>query len=215
MAAKFDSGVVIRESWELTKKNVPFLIKLVVFGIGVGIVTRLLTKLANFSEESILPISLINMVINAGFSLGVIKAFLKIVDGKEVKMKEFYWFGARTMVIVWVASLLYGLLVTLGLVLLLVPGIIWSLEYGQFTTIIVDKKMGPMAALKYSKKITKGSLIEIGILGLKLLGLNILGALILGVGLLATIPVSMFAGYVVYRKLSNELETPAVVSPVQ
>lgn len=119
------------------------------------------------------------------------------------------------MVIVWVASLLYGLLVTLGLVLLLVPGIIWSLQYGQFTTIIVDKKMGPLAALKYSKKITRRSLMEIGILGLKLLGLNILGALILGVGLLATIPVSMFAGYVVYRKLSNELETPAVVSPVQ
>ncbi|SYZ72974.1 membrane hypothetical protein [Candidatus Zixiibacteriota bacterium] len=57
---------------------------------------------------------------------------------------------------VWVAYILYGLIVAAGCILLIVPGIIWSLKYGFCTFAVMDKKCGGIEAISFSAKITKG-----------------------------------------------------------
>ncbi len=99
-------------------------------------------------------------------------------------------------------SLLYGIIVILGFILLIVPGIYLAVKY-QFTPyIVVDKKIAYLAAMKEAAKLTSGRWMSIFLFDLTLIGLNILGALALGIGLLITIPTSVLASSYLYRKLS-------------
>lgn len=68
---------------------------------------------------------------------------------------------------------------------------------------VIDKKKGPIEAVKESFRISQGSWWKIFLFGLTLAGINILGALALLVGLLVSIPVSSLALVHAYRVLSK------------
>jgi hypothetical protein len=55
-----------------------------------------------------------------------------------------------------VSMILYGLIVGLGVILLVVPGIIWGLKYSLTPYALMDRKLGPWKALKLSGTITTG-----------------------------------------------------------
>jgi uncharacterized membrane protein len=85
--------------------------------------------------------------------------------------------------------------------LLIVPGIIFFIMFQYYGYFIVDKKMGPVEALKASAALTKGVRWKLFGFGLVIGLLNIGGALLLLLGLFVTIPVSQMAIAHVYRKL--------------
>lgn len=82
--------------------------------------------------------------------------------------------------------------------------------------IVVDTTMGPIAALKESLRITKGSRFAfLGFIG-RLVLLNCLGLLLAGLGLLITLPVSVLAVVHAYRMLSGTRTDgvePVIVRP--
>ena len=100
------------------------------------------------------------------------------------------------------ASIVYGLIVVGGLILLVVPGIYLALRLQFYSYYIIDKNAGSIDSLKMSWKATEGNVINIFLFELLLIGINILGAIALVVGLLVTIPVSVIAVTLLYRKLS-------------
>ncbi len=110
-------------------------------------------------------------------------------------------------------SILTGIIVIVGLILLVVPGLI-AISALLFTTYLVaERNLGPIESIKESIRITKGHRLALfGFLMLFLL-INILGALALLVGLLVTLPVTMLALVHAYRTLSASLNktepTPA------
>jgi uncharacterized membrane protein len=106
-----------------------------------------------------------------------------------------------------IGDILYGLIIIGGLILLIIPGIIWAIQFQFFGYLIIDKGLGPIEALKKSSKITKGAKWDLFLLGILLVLINILGALALLVGLFATIPTTMIANAFVYRKLLSQTET--------
>ena len=85
--------------------------------------------------------------------------------------------------------------------MLIVPGIIWGIQYMFFSYFIIDEDLGPMEALKRSAAITEGAKWDLFLFGLLLAGINLLGALCLLVGLIATIPATMLAFAFAYRRL--------------
>jgi uncharacterized membrane protein len=106
------------------------------------------------------------------------------------------------------ASILSGILIILGLILLIIPGIIVAIMVAFSTYIVIDTGLGPWAAIKRSAEITKGHRWHLFRLGLVLFGLNILGFVALLVGLLVTVPVSVLAVVHVYRALSGSAASP-------
>ncbi|MES2931494.1 MAG: hypothetical protein V4682_02220 [Patescibacteria group bacterium] len=112
------------------------------------------------------------------------------------------------------ASLLAGLMILVGLVLLIVPGIIVGLMVAFVGYIVIDEKLGPIDAIKRSIALTKGSRVKLFQLALATLLLNILGFLALLVGLFVTIPVSFIAMVHAYRTLKGQGVAEAVVEPV-
>lgn len=102
------------------------------------------------------------------------------------------------------ASIISGVIVMLGLLLLVVPGVIAALGLIFVSYIVVDYKMNPVDAVKKSWEMSNGYKWDLFILVIALAVLNALGALALFIGLLVTIPISMFVVARVYDILSSD-----------
>ena len=100
------------------------------------------------------------------------------------------------------AEILTGLIVLVGLILLVIPGVILMLMYLFVPYLVIDKELGPIEALKESARITRGFRLELLLLFLIAFVLNIFGALALLAGLLVSIPVTTLALVHAYRVLA-------------
>ncbi|MBP9854306.1 MAG: hypothetical protein KBD53_05525 [Candidatus Omnitrophica bacterium] len=149
-------------------------------------------------------------ILNWLITIGLIRVHLMISRDTKPSWTDLFN-NVRFLIPYVLASLCYGLIIIGGLILLVVPAIIFSLMFSMYSYLIVDKGYGPIAALKRSRVITKGSRGRLAIFGLLVILLNIGGFLCLGVGLLFTFSISSIASAYVYDRLENADE---VVSPI-
>jgi hypothetical protein len=98
--------------------------------------------------------------------------------------------GFKKFLPVFLTALVSSILIALGFVLLILPGIYLAVSYLFAQLFVVDKHLNFWPAMEASRKlITKKWFSFFGLI--LLLGLlNIVGAIVLGVGLLVTIPLS-------------------------
>ena len=145
------------------------------------------------------------MVLQLTAQLGCLKISLALCDGKSGRFADL--FSCFPFVLKYLAgSILYGLIVVGGVFLLIVPGIIWAMQFQYYGYLIIDKGLGPVAALKQSSKLTKGVEWDLFLLGLLSGLILLLGVFVLFIGLFAAIPTTMIAATYVYRKLSTQAE---------
>lgn len=145
----------------------------------------------------------ISFVVSVLVKMGTINIYLKAHDNIEAAKFEDLWAPQR-IVSFTLASLLVGVIVLLGMLLLVIPGIVWALRYSLVPYLVMDRGLDVGEALKESGRITYGHKAKL--LGLFfVIGLvNILGAILLLVGLLVTIPLSALAVVHAYRTLSAQ-----------
>jgi len=220
--SKFSRDEALRFGWNTMKSNLAFFIVLfIIFFLVSAIGSGLNAALGNLSEQKgaaaalavlvMFLVVLVVQVVSIIMQIGLVKIALEFVDSRKPTYAELfnnYRFFWRYLF----ASILVGLIVLGGFLLLIVPGIVWALKYGQFTYLIVDKKAGIMESIKKSGQITYGAKWDLFVFGLLLLVINIAGALCFLVGLFATVPTTLLAMAHVYRQLLAKAEAPAAVS---
>ncbi len=113
----------------------------------------------------------------------------------------------------WLASFLMGLLVFVGILFLIIPGIYIAIRLYFYNIFMVDQELGPIRSLQESFDKTRGQAGQLFLLGLVFGLLNIVGALCLLVGLFVTIPISMMATLYVYEKLTGAITPKAPDKP--
>lgn len=101
------------------------------------------------------------------------------------------------------ATILVVLGVICGLILLIIPGLIFAMALMFTLYLVLEKNLDPIAAMKESIRMTKGYRMQLFGLSAAAVLINILGLLALVVGLLVSIPVSMFAMAHAYRVISG------------
>lgn len=196
-----DKVGLIKQAWGIVKNNA----RLVVMLMGAFIVFNIVQSAAsNYFKETALSIviSLAFSALSVFFEIGLIKIFLKLVDGVKAEFAEL-WAYPQYFVNLLVSSILFGLIVGVGFILLIVPGIYLALRLQFYSYYVVDKNAGITDSLKMSWETTRGKVLDLFFFVLLLIALNILGALALLVGLLVTIPVSFVAITLLYRKLQS------------
>lgn len=105
-------------------------------------------------------------------------------------------------------SILYALIVLVGLIFLILPGIYLLVRLQFFTYLLVEhENMGAIESFKRSMGMTKGRFWSLFGFGLVFVGINLLGLLAFGVGLFITIPVTCIAYAKLYRTLSSVSST--------
>lgn len=197
--------------WEITKRKLAFFIFLILFVFFISFLTNIVPSY--MSEEMPLisiVVSGISFVINIFVQMGLTRITLKYCDNREGELKDlistFPLFFKYLLGVV-----LYSLIIIAGLVLLIVPGIIWGIRYQYVGYLIIDQNLDPIEALKKSSEITSGSKWDLFLFNIILGLINIMGFLFLIVGLFVSVPTTMLAYAFVYRKLTSQL--PENTSP--
>ncbi len=200
----FSKSEAIKFGWETTKKNLGFFIPLVLVVAAVQIIFSFLSGQLNPNDDTNIGmiISLASWAVTSLLAIGQLKIVLKFVDGQKASLPELFSYYKYLLNYI-VGSLVFGLIVAVGIVLLVIPGIILSIKLGFYSYYIVDKGMGPFEALKASWGVTKGISWNLFLLGLLLGLINVAGVLLLVIGLLVTIPTTALAHAYVYRKVSR------------
>jgi hypothetical protein len=141
---------------------------------------------------------IVTNVLSIFLSLGVTRIGLNIVSGKEISVGMLFEGGKKLLPAIG-ASILYALMVGIGLLLLIVPGIYLAMRYGQYMTAIVDRNLGVMESFEYSSSITTNNRMNLFLLALLGILIMIAGCLALCVGIFFAIPVIWLGWIVAYR----------------
>lgn len=161
--------------------------------------------------------NIISALINLFLTLGMKRICLNAVSGKQVSVGMLFGQG-RLLLRAFGGGILYVLMVTIGTLLFIFPGIYLALRYGQFLTAMVDKNLGVMDSFSYSAKITHNNLVNLFVIYLFSILLGFAGCLALGVGLLFAYPVIWLMWIVAYRWMQYGgravLDDPATGQPL-
>ena len=162
-----------------------FLIYSAIIGIPSVIVSFNSDPMSNSNAE--LTINIVNLIISGPFSLGLSYFCLNIIKNKEEVM-DIFW-GFKKFGKAFVASLLTGIVILIGFILLVVPGIIVSFMLSQVYYILAENEdISAIEAMKESARIMKGNKFRLFKLSLSFIGWFILGVITLGIGFLWITP---------------------------
>ncbi len=148
------------------KIECPWGLFLLLFGITYGLFTF------------IYSIFLLNPI-----KYGVSFAYLRAVRGDRLEVKDMfdvfknYWNAV-------LANLLVGVIIVIGIVFLIVPGIIFACKLAFVPYLVVDRKMDVIEAVKESWRMTDGHAWTVFLIALLGIPIGILGLLLFGVGII-------------------------------
>jgi uncharacterized membrane protein len=200
-----NTGEALRFGWNTFKEHAGFLVLMMLVSMIIIFVPYGLS-LAVMERSTILGMLclLVYYVVTFVISMGYLTIALKLVDGQKPEMNDL-WKHTDGLLRFVGGTLLYGLIVGVGFVLLIVPGVIWALKYYFVPYLLIDKKMKPMDALRMSGEMTNG--IKLDLFGfLIIVGLvAMVGYLLLFVGLFVTAPVAMLAVAFTYRAIEKQM----------
>ncbi|MEK7167941.1 MAG: hypothetical protein AAB791_02990 [Patescibacteria group bacterium] len=206
----------IRFGWETAKKKFWFFFGAIIITMIIQFIPNVYNSIFHPSkgvaaslDMYALPaidsmiISLIFWVIGMIIAIGWIKIALKLAQGEEAKISDLFS-GWKLFFHYLFGSILYGLIVIAGIILLVIPGIIWQIKFSFFPYLILEGN-GPIQALKKSSIITKGAKWDLFFFSFLLGMINLLGAVLLLVGMLWTIPLVAVAMAYAYVKLKSQV----------
>jgi len=204
--------------WNAMKKYFwLFFACIIVAGVIIGIPRAISEALKTSGSAGSSVFGLLMLLAEMIMSIGFIVIALKILDDKKTEFKDLFAFP-RYFVDYLGGSVLTGLLVMAGFVLLIVPGIYWTIKFQFFGYCVVDRHLNPIEAMRQSARLTKDIKWKLLGFGLVLFLINILGAMCLFVGLFFTLPMTLIAYSDVYRKLlpqSDLLQTTVQETQVE
>jgi hypothetical protein len=198
---RFEMSEAIRLAWtRLWSNAVPMLVFAALTMLVNSVMPVLQDAVGGFGAVAL---AILSFVVSALIAIGWIKLALDITDEQPVSSQAVIErFGL--LVHYLVASILMTVMVLVGFVLFIVPGIIMILVFGFYGFHMVDTgERSPIAALRASAQITRGERLHLFGLGLALLVLNLLGLAVFVVGVLVTAALSLLTVAHVYRRLSD------------
>jgi hypothetical protein len=212
-----DAGEIISTSWTIFKSQMGLLIgAVVIVGIVIGIPTAVSNFIGNGLKHNLFPRDLVPIVAIVYFVLlllgwilqifltvGQTILFLKIARGQPAELSDLFR-GGHYLLRAIGASLLVGLMICGGFVLLIVPGILLALMFWPFLYVLVDADPPGMGCISRAREITRNTWGTVFLLWLTTVGLVFLGALACCVGMLFTIPLSTLLFAVAYCRMTGQ-----------
>jgi uncharacterized membrane protein len=204
--AAYNVGDAVSYGWSAYWKNVGplVLITLVIFVVQFIISIVSGATSSSFGQALLQVISFLVAIILA---MGLIRASLAVCEGRKPEVSMLLHTDGFFPYLV--ASILFGIGVVVGLILLIIPGIIFAVVFSYFGYAIVQQpNLGAFDALKRSADITRGHRWQLFGLMLLLILINFVGLLACGVGILFTYGITAVALGYTYKTLSGQPVMP-------
>ena len=142
------------------------------------------------------------LIFFAGVEVGLLQICRALSDGKAPAFAETFAclpLGPKFLA----AQILYLLMVVIGLLLLVVPGVYLGVRYALFGFCFANGETNPLRCFQQSAIISKGATTGLLWILAALFVLNLLGASLLALGLFITVPLSVLIMTDVYRQLAT------------
>jgi uncharacterized membrane protein len=205
---RFSNSDALRFGWNSTRAH---LAPLLVLG-GSGLMLAMLSQAFGRNGGAGAMLGLLVQFAQVALTLVTLRVALKIFDGEPFDLAqpaplfEGYW---RFLF----ASFLFGLVVSLGFVLLIVPGVLLGLAFCFAPLFAAEGQRDLVEAFRSSSRLTRGVRWQLFGFAWVLLGVNLLGALALGVGVVVTVPMTMVCTIYAYRRLQGKTEAATPHAP--
>ncbi|HDP99501.1 MAG TPA: hypothetical protein ENN22_10020 [bacterium] len=176
----------INEGWDIVMANFAefFIISLIYVIVLIATSSTLIVK----------------FLFTGPLTVGVFLIIFNKMRGKPIQIgdiaKGFNFFVAAVL-----ADILVTVLVGLGFIFLIIPGIILSAMYMFTFPLILEKKMDFWQAMETSRKLVTKNLFELSVFMLMLYILMFVGFLLFLVGFLVALPITFAAIAAAYRDL--------------
>lgn len=187
--------------WETFKQHLGFT-------IGVFLIYSLLTGSGNFYREEGLLFGVWQMivfVITGPLTAGTYFVALRLVRGEEADLGEMFS-GFRVFGRAFGVYVLYLLLVVIGIVFFVVPGLYLAVALAPAIFLVLDDHLPAVETLKKAWAMTKGYRGRIFVVALAVVGLNLLGLLALVIGIFFTGALSLLIWAALYDELARAYE---------
>ena len=201
-----DVGDILNRTWKIFTENLVALLVGMLILIAVVLVAMIplfilfftafavAFSMADQGNEAAGGIIALLLVVT-GVALGLLLSFwlygglaswlLKIARGEKTSYGEIFT-GGRFLWSMLGAGLAFTLMVSLGYMLCLVPGIILALMFSQFIWLIVDRNATAGQSLSLSKELTHGNKLNLFLLMMVAFGISMLGGFVPGASLFTT-----------------------------
>lgn len=178
-----DLGKYISEAWNIYIKNiVTILVSLIVAGIVGGITLGILA---------------------VPMMMGFMMLFVKAKRGQQIAVNDTFAYIGKFLPLLLGAIALY-IMILVGLILVVIPGLIFMAWWMYTFFLMVDKNMGFGDAMKESKKIVSSKGTMMHILFLIVAGfIGGIGGALFGIGQLLTLPIGVGAVALAYEDESK------------
>lgn len=203
---------IIKEAWAKTKgakasvwagSAIMYLTLLVLIAGGSFLLPSQMNHAEGFNIIGVVGNVLFQLIVNVImviFSAGLLYIGIRKVADEPIGWKMiFEGFSIPGKLVV--AAILQTLLIVVGFMLLILPGIYLAIGYAMTVPLIVDRKMSPWQAMEMSRKAIHGKWWKVFGLYFVMGLLAMVSALPLGLGLIWTWPMFIVLGGVVYHSL--------------
>ncbi|MEM7145868.1 MAG: GYF domain-containing protein [Verrucomicrobiota bacterium] len=228
-----DIGLCLSEGWRLTLQNFG---KLILFGILYVVIVVGLTLVVegfgyavgagefagSFNESGVeieassgaspggtavyALLQIVENLVSVFLGIGAAIFGLKMVRRENPEISNLFAGGPHFWSVL-LATILFVMMVMVGLLLLIVPGIFLAVRFGQFQWAIIDQNLGPIEGLKASWEMTKGNVWRLIGLWIVMVGIVLVGALALVVGLVLAYPVVFLATVIAFQSMRYGAES--------
>jgi hypothetical protein len=187
----FELEKYFSEGWKIFRKEpVPF----VLYGLLAGLILACLSFLPEYLNN------IATYIISPALTAGLFVGARKLDQEGNLEFNDFFK-GFDHVVQLFLVSIITAVLITIGTILLILPGIWFAIATSLSIPLIVFAGLDFWASIKTSVKLVNRKWFHFFVLILLLGIFNLLGALFLIVGLLITFPVTYCILYAVYRDI--------------
>lgn len=148
-------------------------------------------------------LTVIVQVLGIWINIGQLLLFLRISRGQPADFGVLFSGGPYLLRFV-IATVLFMLIILAGLLLFIVPAIVFALMFGQFSYLILDRNLGPVEAFNESRRITQGNKMTVLAIFLLLCVLSLAAVLTCGLGFLVLGPYSCVLFAVIYLRMTGQ-----------
>lgn len=205
----FEVGAVLHEAWQKTHGAKGTLVLAwvlyVLVAIGVGIALSLVGLGSSWADEEEFGVSfwlgqLIEVAALTPLVAGLWVIGIRRGCGAEIRATRVFDYYSKWFPI-FVLTLIMYILIAVGLLMLVLPGIYLAIGYGLALPLLVDKSFEPWEALETSRKAVTRHWFRFFGFFIVLFVMNLATVFTLFIGLIWTLPMTQIAMGILYRRV--------------
>jgi len=193
----------MKKAWAmLPGLKLNFWLAAIIYGVISAVLSGVFGAMFGGSSTSFNPMEIVSQIITililGPMAAGLYMIAVKHSVGVKAQVSEIFQYYDK-IIPIFVATIVMYILLAIGFILLIIPGIYLAVCFSYVLFLVVEKDMAPIEAIKTSRKVVHYQWFQQA--GLLLLsgGVVILGALALLVGLVWAVPLAGLMLALVYR----------------